>query len=265
MANHEDSLRTVGQVAKLLGLSVRTLHHWEERGLVEPEERTGSNYRLYSEADIARLSQVMIYRATGMGLEAISSLLSAETDPVPHLLRQRDLLVEKESELHRMVQAVDRLLEDAMSNKKLSAEEVAEVLGDASFPAYQEEAQENWGNTDDWAVSAQRTANMTRADWESLKEETAKVETALVDAMNRGVAPGSDEGNELAEAHRALLSQFFPVSHAKHVLISSGYVSDPRFTEYYETRGVGLAAWLKAVTHANALANGIDPETAAWA
>ena len=106
---------------------------------------------------------------------------------------------------------------------------------------------------------------MTGDNWESVKEETAKVESALVEAMNRGVEAGSSEANELAEAHRALLSRLFPVSHSKHVLIARGYVSDRRFTEYYETRGVGLAAWLKAVSHANALANGIGPETAAWA
>lgn len=264
MTNRRENLRTVGQVAKLLGLSVRTLHHWEERGLVQPKERSWSNYRLYSDADVARLEQVMIYRATGMSLEAIAALLDTDTDAASHLQRQRDLLIEKEAELHQMVQAIDQLLEDAMNNKKLTVEEVAEVLGDASFPAYQAEAEETWGDTDDWAISAQNTANMTRADWQSTKENTAKVEAALVDAMNRGVQPGSDEANKLAEEHRALLSSFFPVSHAKHVLISCGYVSDPRFNEYYETRGAGLAQWLKEIIDANALANGIDPETAAW-
>lgn len=264
MADRESRLRTAGQTAKLLGLSVRTLHYWEERGLVQPEGRTWSNYRLYSEADIARAQQVTIYRATGMSLEAIRAVLDSEADPVAHLRRQRDLLTQKETELHQMVQAVDQLLEDTMSRKKLSVEEVAEVLGDASFPAHQAEAEETWGDTDDWAISARNTANMTSADWESVKEETAKVEAALVEAMGRGVEPGTAEANDLAEAHRALLSRFFPVSHSKHVLISRGYVSDPRFTEHYETRGRGLAAWLKTVIDANASANGVDPETAAW-
>ena len=264
MTNRQESVRTVGQVAKLLGLSVRTLHHWEERGLVRPQGRSWSNYRLYSDADIARLEQVMVYRATGMSLESITALLNTGADAVSHLQRQRDLLRKRESELHQMVRAVDRLLEDAMNNKNLRVEEIAEVLGDASFPAHQAEAQETWGHTDDWAVSARRSADMTRADWEAMKAQTAKVETTLVEAMNRGVQPGSREANELAEAHRTLISHFFPISHAKQVLISSAYVTDPRFTKHYEVQGAGLAAWLKAVIDANALANGVDPETAAW-
>lgn len=264
MTNHEEGLRTVGEVAELLGLSIRTLHHWETRGLVKPTQRTWSNYRLYSETDITRLQQIMIYKGCGLSLDAISILLDQEADSVSHLQRQRDLLAEKETELQRMLQAIDELLEDAMKNKKLTIEEVAEILGDASFPAHQAEAEETWGDTDDWKTSAERTAHMTRADWEHSKEEAARIEGALVAAMNCNVQPGSPEANALAEEHRAMLSAFFPVSHAKHVLISCGYISDPRFNRYYEARGAGLAAWLKEIIDANALAHGIDPEAAVW-
>lgn len=264
MTDHERDPRTVGQVAKLLGLSVRTLHHWEERCLVVPSGRSGSNYRLYSEADIARCQQVMIYRATGMSLEGIAQLLDTEADAVSHLQRQRDLLIEKETELHQMVRAVDKLLEDAMSENNLSVEEIAEVLGDASFPAHQAEAEEKWGETDDWAISAERTAKMTRADWEKAKEDTAQIERDLIEAMKRGVQPGSAEANQLAEKHREWMSVFFPVSHAKQVLIACGYVSDPRFKDHYDSQAEGLAAWLKAIIDANAEANGTDPENATW-
>ncbi|MCI1675763.1 MAG: MerR family transcriptional regulator [Ancrocorticia sp.] len=264
MRSDEGALRTVGEVAELLGISVRTLHHWEARGLVSPAERTWSNYRLYSNDDVARLQQIMIYRATGMHLDAIAELLNNDADPVAHLQRQRHLLMTKENELHLMVHAVDMLLEDAMSTKKLSVEAVAEILGDASFPAYQVEAEEKWGGTEDWVNSARNAEGMTRGDWEDFAEKSRALEAALVDAMNRGVKPGSVEANELAEAHRSLYSQFYPVTYAKHVLLASGYVSDPRFTAYYDARGEGLATWLKEIIDANAVAHGIDPENASW-
>lgn len=264
MTNHERQLRTVGEAAELLGLSVRTLHHWEERKLVKPTGRNWSNYRLYSEADIARLQQVTIYRATGMSLDAIAAVLDGEGDAVSHLQRQRDLLIEKETALHQMVQAVEELLEDAMNTKSLTVEDIAEILEDASFPSHQEEAEEKWGDTADWKSSSQRVAHMTRSDWEQVKSETALLEDDLANAFNRGVQPGSPEANELAEGHRAWLSRFFPVTHAKQVLISRGYVQDPRFSEYYESRAKGLAAWLTAIIAANALAHGVDPESASW-
>lgn len=263
MTGNEEGWRTVGEVADLLTLSVRTLHHWEERGLAVASERSWSNYRLYSEADVARLQQIMIYRATGMSLDAIAELFEAG-DAVVHLRHQRDLLMKKESELHRMVEAVDKLLEEAMSTNRLSVEEVAQILGDAEFPTYQAEAEQQWESTDDWKTSAQTTARMGRADWEALRENTDQVEAALVAAMRRGVEPGTPEADALAEQHRALLSEFFPVSHAKHTIISRGYIEDPRFNAYYEKRAEGLAEWLKAIIDANAAHHGVHAESARW-
>lgn len=264
MTSDEDGLRTVGEVADLLGLSVRTLHHWEERGIVWPSERSWSNYRLYSETDVARLQQILIYRATGMSLNAIAELLESDDDPITRLRHQRDLLMKKEHDLHRMVQAVDELLEGAMSNTNLSVEEVAEILDDADFPAHQAEAEETWGDTDDWKKSQQATADMSKEDWQLLQGRIADLEQSMVEAMNRAVQPGSAEANALAEKHREVFSKFFPVSYSKQVLMARNYVEDPRFAAHYEKRGEGLAAWLKASIDANASNQGIDPNTAEW-
>lgn len=264
MTSYDDGLRTVGEVADLLGLSVRTLHHWEERGLIVSSERSWSNYRLYSDGDVARLQQIMIYRATGMGLHAIAELLEGDEDPVTRLRHQRDLLIQKETELHRMVRAVNELLEGAMSKKQLSVEEVAEILGDAEFPAHQAGAEEIWGDTEDWKKSQQATARLSRADWQELRDRMEKLDQSLVEAMLRGVEPGSAEANDLAESHRELYSTFFPVSHSKQVLMASNYVNDPRFTAHYDKRGEGLAVWLKAIIDANASHHGIDPSSAEW-
>ncbi|SNS51325.1 DNA-binding transcriptional regulator, MerR family [Micrococcales bacterium KH10] len=239
MTSYEGGLRAVGEVSDLLGLSVRTLHHWEERGLIAAAGRSWSNYRLYSDADINRLQQIMIYRATGMSLQGIAELLESDDDPITRLRRQRDLLVQKETELHRMVRAIDELLGCAMSNKPLNLEEVAEILGDADFPAHQAEAEETWGDTDDWTLSQQATSGMSKADWQDLREKTNELEQTLAEAMQRGVEPGSDEANALAEAHRQMYSAFFPVSHSKQVLMACNYVADPRFTAHYDKRGAG--------------------------
>lgn len=257
-------MRTVGDVAQLLGISVRTLHYWEERGLVVPE-RTWSDYRLYSDTDIARLQQVMAYRATGMSLDAIRDLLAGPGTGVDHLRRQRQLLMEKQGELTRMIDALDYLLEDAMNNHELSVDEVAAILGEANFPAYQAEAEEAYGETSDWEISAKRQARMTKADWERVARCQHDVETRLAQAMQAGVVPGSEEANALAEEHRALLSEaFFPVTHAKHVILGRGYVADRRFRAHYDDVAPGLTHWLHQVIDANAAAHGVDLERVEW-
>ena len=75
VSDDADIAMTVGEVSTLLGVSVRALHHWDESGLVHPSQRSAAGYRLYSEADIMRIQQVLVYRQTGMSLADIKAVL----------------------------------------------------------------------------------------------------------------------------------------------------------------------------------------------
>ena len=105
---------------------------------------------------------------------------------------------------------------------------------------------------------------MTPRDWQRAAAETEQLETDLADALRRGVVPGSEEANALAERHRADLSRWFEVTVPKQVLIARGYVADQRFTDYYDAKEKGLAAWLKEIIDASALAQGVDPQSVTW-
>ena len=263
---------TVGAVAALVGVSVRTLHYWDTIGLVRPSQRSWSGYRLYSPADVTRLHQVLVYRETGLPLACIGELLDDPgTDALAHLRRQRDLLTEQLSRTMRMVRAVDTLIDRTLStvgtsprSGPLSPAEQAEILGTDWSPQYVAEAQERWGDTPEWAEATARQAAMTREDWEQVKARTLALEADLVAAMARGVEPGSQEANALAERHRADLGQWFTVTYPKQVLIARGYTADPRFAAHYDRQAPGLAAWLQQVVNANATAHGVDVEHATW-
>ena len=151
----------------------------------------------------------------------------------------------------------------APKNERLTAAEKAEIMGEGFSLAHQQEAQERYGNTADWAEYQRRTATMNSADWQNGKQQAEEVEHALVEAFTRGVKPGSEEANALAERHRASLF-FFEVTPAKHAILARGYVADPRFKAHYEKLATGLAEWLREVIYENARAHGVDPENAAW-
>lgn len=256
---------TVGRTAELVGVSVRTLHHWDEIGLVRPTERTWSDYRVYQAADIERIQQVLLHRELGLSLAEVRAVLDdPDTDVVAQLDRQRAVLSERLDRLRRMIAAVDRMKEAHMSEQKLTAEQQAEILGDGWDPAWQDEAQENWGDTPEWAQSEKIKARMGVDDWKRVKEENDRLEADLAAAMTAGAQPGSEEANALAERHRASIGQWFDVTVQKQVCISRMYVQDPRFTAHYDERAEGLAAWLTAIIDANARAHGIDPATAVW-
>ena len=142
-------------------------------------------------------------------------------------------------------------------------EQRAEILGAGWDPAWEEEAQRRWGDTDDWRVSAERWAAQTPEERASARTRMEQVERALAAAKREGVRPGSERANALAEEHRAGLT-WFDVTPAKHVILARGYVADPRFAAHYDGYEPGLAAWLKEIIDANAAAHGVDPATARW-
>ena len=264
-AGDADIAMTVGEVSTLLGVSVRALHHWDETGLVHPSRRSAAGYRLYCEADIMRIQQVLVYRQTGMNLADIKMVLDEpETDAMTHLRRQRELVQGQVSHLQQMLNSIDMVMEIHQSGARISVAEMAEIWGTDWDPVYVEEARAQWGDTPEWAESYQRKARMSRADWEQAHEETVALETALAEAMRNGVEPGSPEANALARWHRKDFNRWFEVSTSKQVIIARGYVVDERYARYYDKRAPGLAAWLKDVIDACARSEGVDPATATW-
>lgn len=264
-AGDADIAMTVGEVSTLLGVSVRALHHWDETGLVHPSRRSAAGYRLYCEADIMRIQQVLVYRQTGMNLADIKMVLDEpETDAMTHLRRQRELVQGQVSHLQQMLNSIDMVMEIHQSGARISVAEMAEIWGTDWDPVYIEDAHAQWGDTEDWAESYRRKAQMSRADWERAHEETVALETALAEAMRSGVKPGSPEANALAQWHRKDFNRWFEVSTSKQVLIARGYVADERYARYYDKRAPGLAAWLKDVIDASARSEGVDPATATW-
>ncbi len=239
MAPRDGGDRTIGETAELLGVSTRTLRHWDEIGLLQPAWRTSADYRLYTEADIERALTILVYRSAGLSLGEIADLLDeqARDSRVARLRRQRGVLLERTAHLTRMIAAVDRLLEEEendMTNdgERMTAEEKAELFG-KDWPQWQDEARQRWGDTPEWAESARRQQKMSRSDWEEAKAEMDSFRDALVDACDRGVEPGSAEADDLVLRHRASIERYYPASPEKQVILARMYLSDDRFAPAY--------------------------------
>lgn len=255
----------VGEVAALVGVSVRTLHHWDSIGLVSPHDRTIAGYRTYSEADIARIHRVLVYRELGFSLTRIAALLDDPTvDETAQLARQRDLLEERIAGLRRMADSVGRILASRESGTGLSARQQAEIFGRGWRADWADEAHDRWGDSEQWSEFEQNAAMLSDIERGRIHDEGQALYGALAEAKDSGLAPGSDTANALAEQHRAMIGRLFSCSHSMHVCIAQHYVQDPRFLARFDAVSPGFAAWLKAVIDANARRHGVDPENAVW-
>lgn len=180
--SNDSTLYTVGDVARRFAVTVRTLRHWEALGLLSPAQRSWSNYRLYLAGDCARVQRIIIYRATGMKLTDIRSLLDSGESAVEHLKRQRESLIAHRQQTDKMIEALDILLEDAMNENALSVDEIAQIVGDANFAAHQNEAEGRYGGTDDWAESRRRTALWSVVEWRENAGRIEGIEADMIDA-----------------------------------------------------------------------------------
>ncbi len=244
----------VGEVARLVGISVRALHHYDDISLVVPSGRTPKGYRSYSAHDVERLHRVLTYRELGFALDDIAVLLDdPSVDALAHLQRQRELLDARIDRLHQMAAAVDKMMEAKKMGIQLSPEEQREVFGDNWVgDDYADEAQQRWGSTDEWKQSQARTASFSKDDWIRVKAETDALEADFAAAKTSGVAADSDEASALAERHRASIEQYYDCGYEMHVCLGEMYIADERFTKHYDDRAPGLAQYLRDAIVANA-------------
>lgn len=245
---------TVGKVAKLAHVSVRTLHHYDELGLLEPSERSEAGYRLYSADDLEKLQSVFFYKELGFDLEEIGELMADPGfDRRGALLVQRDLIAGQTLRLEAMLGLIDKTLASTETGTHMTKEEMFEVFGEFDPSEYEEEVQERWGDTDMYKEAARRTARYTKQDWQRFKDESEDANAAIADLMAEGVAPGDSRAIDAVDRARLLIDRwFYPCSRQMHAQLGRMYVADPRFTATYEKIRPGMAQYMCDATAANA-------------
>jgi DNA-binding transcriptional MerR regulator len=236
---------TVKSVAKLAGVSVRTLHHYDAIGLLRPAALSEAGYRHYSEADLERLQQILFFRELEFSLQEIKQILERpDFDRREALLTHRKLLMEKQNRLQAILQSVDQTLDAMERGEEMEKEAMFEVFNDPKLKEYQEEARQRWGGSDAYAESERRTRGYSKQDWMAIKEEMGAVTTGIASVM--GQDPGSPEVQEKVGAWFDLINQrFYTCTPEIFRGLGEMYVADPRFTATYENVKPGLAEFLR--------------------
>ncbi|MDO3411957.1 MerR family transcriptional regulator [Saccharibacillus sp. CPCC 101409] len=233
----------VKEVSKLAGVSVRTLHHYDEIGLLKPAQVGESGYRFYSEEDLERLQQILFFRELGFGLKEIKRMMDSPSfDRIEALELQRRMLEEKLEQTRSMIENIGRTIRHARGEIQMTQKQRFEGM-DFTHNPYEQEARERWG---DAAVDdanrrlEQRTQTPEmRAD---LQEEWDRRMNEMAQARHED--PASPRAQKLIGGWYDYLQTFGSYSHEAFAGLGRMYVQDERFTQNIDRCGEGLAAWM---------------------
>lgn len=234
---------TINQLAKLSGVSVRTLHYYDEFGLLHPARVEPNGYRVYEEPQLLRLQQILFFRELEFSLADIKRVIDAPGySAIAALRQQKQLFKTKQRRLEKLIQSLERTIKTMTKQQVIKAEELYDVLKDNDIKQYQQEVTERWGNTAAYKQSQQRVSKMTKAQMAELKANGKKHMQALADAMPKGMAH-PDVQALIAQSH-AGVNFFYDCSLDMFRQLGVMYVQDPRFKATYDAYAPGLAQFV---------------------
>jgi DNA-binding transcriptional MerR regulator len=246
---------SVGDVADLAHVSVRTLHHYDEIGLLRPTGRTAAGHRRYSATDLQRLREILFYRELDFGLDEIASLLTDSADGIDERLRSQHRLLRERIQRHQqLLVAIEKEMEARGMGISLTPEEQFEVFGtDQVGGEWADEADERWGDTAAYQESQRRTAAYTKDDWAALKAESDAGLRNYADAMRGGTPATSPVAMALAEVNRQFITRwFYDCGYDVQRGLAEMYIADERFRKTYDDVEPGLAQYVHDAIVANA-------------
>ncbi len=247
---------TINKIARLAGVTLRTLRYYDKIGLLTPSARTDAGYRLYSDEDVQRLQQILFYRELDFPLAKIEDILNNPAFDRNEALRMQADFLEKRAERYLKLSqlAKDTLLNleggTEMENKDMfSGFDYDKMMEEQN--QYEAEIKERWGNSDAYKISIERTEKYTKEDWERLNKTQMNNLKELCDLYNAKVPHDDPRVQAVVEkSHKFIHDTFYPCSLEIFSGLGNMYITDERFTAYYEKFAPELAAYYNdAIQH----------------
>jgi DNA-binding transcriptional MerR regulator len=224
---------TVNQLAESAGVSARTLHYYDQIGLLRPQRNPHNGYRLYDRPAVLRLQQILFLRELGLSLDEIQAVLDQpDFDLLTALEQHRQALLERQARLGRLVHTVERTILALKGNIAMDNKELFEGFSEEQQKEYEAEAEQRWGSSEAFQQSRQRWGSYSDEKKRQILEEGREIYLEIAAAMPYGPAsPQAQAG--VARWHQNLRYFYEPT---KEILLglADGYNDDPRFAAFFE-------------------------------
>lgn len=228
----------ISEVAKLTGITVRTLHYYDEIGLLKPSEITEAGYRLYSREDLEILQQILFFRELYFPLSQIKEIMNNPNyDKEEALKKQKELLIQQRQRIEGLIKLIEKRIEgdNNMSFKEFDMNEIEE-----NKKKYAKEVKERWGTSKAYEESEKKTSSYNKEKWGDINQETSEIFKGFAELRNSD--PGSEEVQELVRRWQKYITDNFYTC-TNEILSGLGlmYVEDERFKENLDKNGEGTA------------------------
>ncbi len=228
----------IKEFAEFTGVSVRTLHYYDEIGLLKPasvDKFTG--YRFYDENSLLRMQEILFYRELDFSLKSIDKILSSPNyDKEKALTEQKKLLLIKKERLERLISAIDRAEK---------GENVMNVFDNSEFENYKQEVKEKWGETDAYKEHKEKTKDYGKEKWNNLSEKMNDIMAEFSVCMKNGEGPDSDNAQSLVKMlQNHITENYYHCSNEILMGLGQMYIADERFKNNIDKNGEGTAEFI---------------------
>lgn len=232
----------IKEVADLAGVSVRTLHHYDEIGLLSPKEREESGYRVYAHTDLEKLQQILFFKELGFPLKKIKEIINDSSFNQKEALENHyKMLLDKRRRIDSLIGTVEKTIQYKKGEIGMTDEERFAGF-DFSENPYEQEARDLWGEKTVNDSNA-KIGGMSKQQRQELGEEFNEIYRKLAEIRHE--APNSEDTQKRIEEWYDYLNKIGDYSLDAFKGLGQMYVDDERFTKNIDRFGEGLAVFMR--------------------
>lgn len=235
---------TVKQLSKMAGITPRTLHYYDEIGLLEPSRIGTNGYRYYGEESLLRLQQILLYRELDMPLDDIKEIMGRrDFDVLDALENHKQELGKRITRLERLIVTVDRTIDHVKGRKVMSEKMLFDVFNEEQQAEYEKEAMQMY-DQETVKASNKKWKSYTTAEKQRIGEEGNAIYQDIIQAMPKGSA--SPEAQACIERWRKHMEYFWVPNDEQLLGLANHYNDDPRFKANFDKVHPDLAAFMRS-------------------
>lgn len=225
---------TVNKLAKLSGVSVRTLHFYDEIGLLKPSYYGENNYRYYEEEQLLVLQQILFFRELGFQLKDVQRIMSSpDFDRITTLQSHRKILEKNLDQMQHLIKTVDKTIAHLRGKEKMKLEEIFHGFDSEKQMIYENYLVDSGVSQDVIEGCKDKINNWGEGKWIEIKQEADQIHQELVSAINNNLAPSSSEVQKLIKKHYEMTKIFWTPTKESYIGLGKLYGSHPDFREFY--------------------------------